>query len=174
MSLRIGAGQYRSRRIECPEGIRPTTDMVKGAIFSALGMVMHGKDVLDLFSGSGALGIEALSRGADSVTFVDKSRQCINAITKNIAAFGALDKVSIFRTDAMSFVLACVNTFDLILMDPPYHNGLASRLAPHVYRLLRPGGVIVIEHSPKEEIDMESWKSRTYGDTIITFIMRSV
>jgi 16S rRNA (guanine966-N2)-methyltransferase len=117
----------------------------------------------------------SLSRGADSVTFVDKSQQCIHAITKNIAALGALDnKVSIFRTDAMSFVLACVNTFDLILMDPPYHNGLASRLAPHVYRLLRPGGVIVIEHSPKEEIDMEAWKSRTYGDTMITFIMRSL
>lgn len=174
MSLRIGAGQYRSRRIDCPEGIRPTTDMVKGAIFSALGMVMHGKYVLDLFSGSGALGIEALSRGADSVTFVDKSRPCIHTITKNIVALGALDKVSIFRTDAMSFVLACVNTFDLILMDPPYHNGLASQLAPHVYRLLRPGGVIVIEHSPQEEIDMEAWKSRTYSDTMITFIMRSL
>ena len=168
--MRVCAGQYKSRRIECPDGIRPTTDRVKEAIFSALAMDLHGKIVLDLFAGSGALGIEALSRGAEAVTFVEQARSCLSAIRKNIALLDAAEKATLIKADALSFVPSCTHTFDLILMDPPYHKGLASQLAPQVYNLVNPGGVLVIEHSPREILTVEAWKSRVYGDTMITYV----
>lgn len=172
--MRVCAGLYKSRRVECPEGIRPTTDRVKEAIFSALAMDLHGKSVLDLFAGSGALGIEALSRGAGAVTFVEQDRVCLGIIRKNIETLAAADKTMLVKADVRTFVRTCATAFDLILMDPPYHKGLASQLAPHVYNLVNPGGVLVIEHSPRETLTVEAWKSRIYGDTMITYVTRAL
>ncbi|MEN6474296.1 MAG: 16S rRNA (guanine(966)-N(2))-methyltransferase RsmD [Syntrophaceae bacterium] len=170
--MRISAGQYRSRRIVCPKGIRPTTDRVKQALFSALTMNLSGLTVLDLFSGSGSLGIEALSRGAAFATFIETAGPCLNAIHANLAALDAAAKAAIIKADVRDFVMSCTCGYDLILMDPPYDKGLASQLAPHVYRLIKPGGVLVIEHSPRERIAMELWKAHGYGDTMISFIQR--
>jgi len=171
--MRISAGQYKSRRIACPKGIRPTTDRVKQALFSALTMDLCGLNVLDLFSGSGALGIEALSRGAAFATFVEMAGPCLNAIRANLVALDASGKASIIKADVRDFVMSCTRGYDLILMDPPYDKGLASQLAPHVYRLIKPGGVLVIEHSPRERVIMELWKTRVYGDTMISYIQRT-
>ncbi len=165
---------YKSRRLECPaQGVRPTTDRVKEAIFSTLAQEIPGAMVLDLFAGSGNLGIEALSRGAHEVTFVDKSPVAIRCIEKNLASLGNQAHIDVIRADALSFIRHCTREFDLIFMDPPYNKGLASTITPHVYTLLKFGGILTVEHSPDEIIDFRPWKARTYGDTMITYIMRS-
>ena len=174
MSIRVCSGQYKLRRLECPaRGVRPTTDKVKEAIFSTLSADIPGAYVLDLFAGSGNLGIEAISRGAHQVTFVDKSAVCIRVIEKNLSTLGVIEQVSFIKSDALAFIRQCSMSYDLIFMDPPYNKGLASKMAPHVYTLLNIGGVLTIEHSPNEIIDINPWKTRTYGDTMITYIMRS-
>lgn len=170
--MRVSAGQYGSRRLICPKGIRPTTDRVKQALFSALAMDLDGITVLDLFSGSGALGIEALSRGAAFATFVDLSESCLIAIRANLAALDASAQAAVIKANVRDFAMSCAGGYDLILMDPPYDKGLASQLTPHVYRLLKPGGVLVVEHSAREHIIMEIWKVRVYGDTKISYIQR--
>jgi 16S rRNA (guanine966-N2)-methyltransferase len=173
MSIRVCAGFYRSRRIECPaRGVRPTTDRVKQAIFSTLPTPLEGARVLDLFAGSGSLGIEALSRGADFVTFVDGSKDCTRVIESNLRLLKALDRAKIVRSEVGAFLEKCPGEFDVIFMDPPYNKGLASEIAPHVYRFVNTGGVLVIEHSPAEPIPVQPWKARTYGDTMITYITR--
>ncbi|MBN1635668.1 MAG: 16S rRNA (guanine(966)-N(2))-methyltransferase RsmD [Deltaproteobacteria bacterium] len=173
MSIRISGGIYRSRRIECPSrGVRPTLDRVKEAIFSTLQMNIEGAEVLDLFAGSGNLGIEALSRGALCATFVDKARICTKVIEKNLKTLGILEKSGIITADIRSYLKVCNRSFDLIFADPPYNKGLASQLAPHVYKLLNSGGILVLEHSPQELITIQSWKNRSYGDTMITYIQK--
>ncbi|MFA5654460.1 MAG: 16S rRNA (guanine(966)-N(2))-methyltransferase RsmD [Desulfomonilia bacterium] len=170
MSIRVCAGLYRSRRLECPaKGVRPTTDRVKQAIFSTLPVDLQGAFVLDLFAGCGSLGIEALSRGAQRVTFVDASSRSIRAIEKNIDSLKAWEHVRIIRSEAGAFARDCTEEFDVVFMDPPYNKGLASEMAPHVYRLMKTGGVLVVEHSPDEAIPVQPWKIRTYGDTMITY-----
>ena len=169
MSVRICAGKFGSRRISCPKGIRPTSDRVKEALFSALGIDFSGLKVLDLFAGSGALGIEAISRGAASCDFVDDSRSSVACIRKNLDSLGISEMCRIMESDAGSFVKKCSQKFDLIFMDPPYNKGLASLIAPELYGLIEQGGILAIEHSPREAIDIEVWKEKRYGDTMITF-----
>lgn len=175
MSIRVCGGTYRSRRLECPQtGVRPTTDRVKEAIFSTLAGHLQGACVLDLFAGSGNLGIEALSRGACEVTFVDKSAVSVRVIEKNLQALGINEHITCIKSEVSAFVRQCSMLYDLIFMDPPYNKGLASNMTPHVYNLLKFGGILTIEHSPSEIIEINPWKTRTYGDTMITYIMRSV
>lgn len=173
MTIRVCAGKYRSRRLETPaRGVRPTTDFVKQAIFSTIPIDLAGTHVLDLFAGSGSLGIEALSRGSETVTFVDSSKLSAQTIEKNIQSLSARDQAKIIRSDVCSFVERCREEFDVIFMDPPYNKGLASQSAPHVYKLVKIGGLLIIEHSPGESIPVRPWKTRTYGDTMITYCMR--
>ena len=107
------------------------------------------------------------------MTFVDKSTVCIRIIEKNLSTLGVIEQVSFIKSDALAFIRQCSMSYDLIFMDPPYNKGLASKMAPHVYNLLKIGGILTIEHSPDEIIDINPWKTRTYGDTMITYIMRS-
>jgi 16S rRNA (guanine966-N2)-methyltransferase len=173
MTIRVCAGLYRSRKIECPaRGVRPTTDRVKQAIFSTLPVDLDGAHVLDLFAGSGNMGIEALSRGAEIVTFVDGSKECTLVMEKNLRLLAALDNAKIIRSEAQAFLEKNREEFDVIFMDPPYNKGLASQLAPHVYKFVKTGGVLVIEHSPIESVPLQPWKTRTYGDTMITYITK--
>lgn len=174
MSLRICGGKFCSIRLECPAShVRPTTDRVKEAVFSTLVHYLQDSVVLDLFAGSGSLGIESISRGAAQVTFVDKSRECINIIKRNIKCIDAQQLSTIIHSEARAYVNSCGSSFDLIFMDPPYHKGLASELAPHVYNLLNPGGILVVEHSTKEMIPLAAWKMKQYGDTAISYFLRS-
>jgi 16S rRNA (guanine966-N2)-methyltransferase len=174
MSTRICGGRYRSIRLECPASkVRPTTDRVKEAIFSTLSHYLQDSVVLDLFAGSGGLGIEAISRGAARVTFIDKATECIKVIERNIHVIETQQLAIIIKADVRTYINTCSTTFDLIFMDPPYHKGLASQLAPHVYNLLNPGGILVVEHSIKEEILLTAWKTKRYGDTVISYFMRS-
>ena len=174
MSLRIAGGSRRSRIITCPDkGVRPTTNRVKEAIFSALGVDFEGLSVLDIFAGSGNLGIEALSRGAASATFVELNRKNAATISGNLNALELAQQSKVVISPAKDFIKNCRESYDLIFMDPPYDKALASETAPLAYNLLKIDGILIVEHSPNEAVDMEAWKSRSYGDTVITYIRRT-
>lgn len=129
MGLRVVAGASRGRRLVTPEGndVRPTSDRVREAVFNSLGSMdaLRGASVLDLFAGSGAMGIEALSRGAEHVTFVDSSPQAIRAVTANLKACGLEDRASVVRSEALRYLNGIstdpvARRFDLVILDPPY------------------------------------------------------
>ena len=174
MSLRVVAGRHRGRRIAAPRrrGTRPTADRVREALFSILGPV-EGLRVLDLYAGSGALGIEALSRGAGEVTFVDSDPAAVRAVRTNLEQLGAAD-ARVFRADALSFLRGAARhreRWDLVLCDPPYRlaHRLGATLGPLVAAVLGPGARIVCESSVKDPMRLELplLGERRYGDTAL-------
>jgi 16S rRNA (guanine966-N2)-methyltransferase len=147
--LRIVGGAWRSRRLRFPAvpELRPTPDRVRETLFNWLGPWIEGRRVLDLFAGSGALGLEALSRGAAEAVFVERVRPAAAALRTNIEVLGTTG-ASVVCTDALRF-LACVrNGFDLVLIDPPYASGLARIALERLLarQLLRAGGQVYLEH----------------------------
>jgi 16S rRNA (guanine966-N2)-methyltransferase len=168
--VRIVAGEFRGRRLQAPRGVRtrPTADRVREALFSMLGDV-SGARVLDLYAGSGALGIEALSRGAASALFVERDPRAAAVIERNLASLG-LDE-PVVRQDVVRFLGRAKGTFDLVLCDPPYDS--ASCLAgPLVERLpaLTPEGARIVTESDKRKplvLPFPLLTERTYGDTRI-------
>lgn len=166
--ITVTGGELRGRRLHVPKaGVRPTTGRVREAIFSMLGDV-EGARVLDLFAGSGALGIEALSRGAAAATLVDTRPA---AARRNVEALGLAGRAEAARADAVRFLRRSDERFDLVTCDPPYR--LADRVAAELVRLipgaLSGGGRAVIESSPKRPLDLELplLTERNYGDTMI-------
>jgi len=168
--VRIIAGTHRGRRIDAPKGetTRPTSDRVRENAFNLIGPV-DGARVLDLFAGSGALGLEALSRGADTCTFVDADRAACRAIDAN------LDHLQLRATVLCQDVLRTVanerGTFDLVLLDPPYDFAGCAKLAPHLARMLAPNGLVVWETPAKIEPAIEGLETRTsrkYGAARLT------
>ena len=130
-TLRIIAGSFRGRRIRVPEGpaVRPTPDRVREALFDILGRSFDGIDVLDLYAGSGALGLEALSRGAASADFVEVRRASLAAIKANIATLKVNDRTAIHRSDALKFAQQLQpGQYDVVFADPPYDTDAAARL----------------------------------------------
>jgi 16S rRNA (guanine966-N2)-methyltransferase len=168
--VRIVAGTHRGRRLEAPPGrsTRPTSDRVREALFSILGPV-DGLRVLDLFAGSGALGIEALSRGAASATFVELDRAACKAINANLDSLDV--RGTVLQQDAVRAVASERHTYDLILCDPPYGYDHA-RITPHLARLLNEDGVLVYESSGREDPPdvpgLEQRTSRKYGSARLT------
>jgi 16S rRNA (guanine966-N2)-methyltransferase len=167
------AGHHGGRRLRAPagQGTRPTSDRVREALFSTLGDV-RGLAVLDLFAGSGALGIEALSRGAASVTFVDSAPRAIRAVQENLHALGAQAEVR--RQDARGFLRnarAQSREYDLVFLDPPYRRAVA--LAGELTALLEPvlaaGARVVGESDHRAPLDLALplAHERRYGDTLI-------
>ena len=172
--MRVVAGTYGGRRLTTPKGTatRPTSDRVREALFSILDAAVDGARVLDLYAGSGALGIEALSRGAANVTFVDSAAPAIAAIERNLAALGATAEVR--RADALRFLggaRAQGRQYDLVLLDPPY--ALAARLGPELTEALAPvlaAGATVVSESDRLaplDLDIPLHDERRYGDTLI-------
>ena len=162
------AGEFGGRRLTVPadDGVRPTADRVREAWFSILGAQVEGAAVVDLFAGSGALGVEALSRGARTATFVDLNQRSLAAIRANIAALGLADRAVVVRQDALRFVTGPVR-FDLALADPPYGLGLAERLVQS-FRETPFATMLCIEHRKTEPLSGD--ETRVYGDTAVTFI----
>ncbi len=170
--MRVIAGTYKGRKLESPDNydIRPTTDKAKEACFSILYNELPGARVLDLFAGTGALGIEALSRGASECTFVDHSRQAISLIRKNLDHCQVTEKTQLRAGDYRKVLAGLGGTYDIILMDPPYNQGLLED-AFHLIRqqgLLAEDGVIVCEHRKEEDLPEEidgftKEKERRYG-----------
>ena len=171
--MRVVAGTYKGQRLGAPGGkdTRPTADRVREAIFNLLGPVADDA-VIDLYAGSGALGIEALSRGAGSATFVDSDPRALSAMRENLERLGAAGHV--VRSSVPAFLRAAARRgerWSLILCDPPYR--LAQRLAPDLGRLLEPvlaeGGRVVCESSKRHPLRLEMPVSveRNYGDTLV-------
>jgi len=183
--MRVIAGSAGGVRLAVPKrGVRPTMDRVKGAIFSSLGEAIFGARVLDLFAGSGALGIEALSRGAASAIFVEHDRQSAEAIKKNLAKTNLKGRVR--HQDVFDFLRqrSTAEKFQIIFADPPYeraHRGesfteklLSNESLP---RLLDSNGIFVLEKRPSETAsELKLWRmirQKTYGATEILFMNQS-
>jgi 16S rRNA (guanine966-N2)-methyltransferase len=147
--------------------VRPTADRVREAWMSILGQSLDRARVLDLFAGSGALGLEALSRGAVSATFVELNPPSLRALHENITALGVESDVTVHRGDAMRFAERLPEgAFDLVLADPPYSVDYAQRLVA-LFRRHPFGRILSVEHRSDLEIDGDD--TRLYGDTALTF-----
>ncbi len=168
--MRIVGGEWRSRRIVAPQDgrVRPTADRVREAWFSILGDAVPGARVADFFAGSGALGLEALSRGAASCEFVDLAAKSLDALRRNIETLGAGPRAIVRRGDALRFARdAAVGAWDVVLADPPYDLGMAPALA-EVWLAHRFTPLLAIEHRASEVMP-PGGDARRYGETAITF-----
>lgn len=182
--MRIVGGQYGSRHIGMPKGaeIRPTQDKVREAVFNILGD-MADKRILDLFAGSGAFGLEALSRGASYAVFVENNFRCVEAIRQNIESLKILPSYyDIIKTNAISVFPRLANSagrYDLVFMDPPYRKDLAKKCLINLDScdILTATGFVIAESHKKDELpeDLHTLiplKVRAYGDTNITIYRR--
>lgn len=174
--MRIVAGKWRGRPLRAPKGlaVRPTSDRVREAIFDILGERVAGASVLDLFAGSGALGLEALSRGASRAVFVESDPAAFAVLRKNVDTLGAgePDAWQLDYRQALRRLRARSMRFDLVFLDPPYRKGLASDAAAALCRagMVRAGGTVVVEEAFRapETPFPEGWAlsaDRRYGDT---------
>lgn len=177
--LRVIAGEHRGRKLATPPGraTRPTGDRVRESLFNLLGPAVDGARVLDLFAGSGALGIEALSRGAAHAVFVERNRDALRALRANVAALRLEGRCTILPGDAWDDSGAAAGPFDLILADPPWGDEVEERVVAAAARRLSPGGMLVLEHparrpSPEPPFGLPVLKARRYGDTALTLYVR--
>lgn len=167
--MRIVGGIYGGRRLTLPKDarVRPTADRVREAWMSILGDEIPGARVLDLYAGSGALGIEALSRGAARADFVELNPASLAALHANLAALGAEDRATVHRADALRFAERLPEgAFDLALADPPYSNDAAERLVA-LFRRHPFAGILSVEHPADRPLGGD--ETRRYGDTALTF-----
>ena len=173
--MRIIAGTHRGHRIAAPKGrdTRPTSDRVRENAFNLIGPV-DDADVLDLFAGSGAMGLEALSRGAAHATFVESDREACRTINRNLDKLGlggatvlCQDALTALRTDARQGT-----RYDLVLLDPPYRrfSSLQNAMIRHLPEVLSPGGTLLVETAAEEEPDLPLAKrtTRRYGSARLT------
>jgi 16S rRNA (guanine966-N2)-methyltransferase len=180
--VRIIAGQFRGRALasvgkgDKGAHLRPTTDRVRESLFSVLTHleVIDGARVLDLFAGTGALGLEALSRGAAQVTFVDDGRAAAGLIRKNIALCNCADQATLIKRDATRLGACTGAPYDLVFLDPPYGKGLGERALNAILAdgWLAPGALVIVEESAPMVVPagFTVQGSRRYGDTHITMM----
>lgn len=180
-STRVTAGSSRGRRLKTPPGraTRPTTSLVREALFNIIGDSIRGARVLDLFAGAGTLGIEALSRGAASATFVEQDRACATIVAENLAATGFAQQGDVVSADAIDWLKAHAGnlaSFNLLIMDPPYRDGLtlAAALQTLDHIPLRDQALLVVEHHRTQSLPplehLTQVRERDYGTTRLTFL----
>lgn len=168
--MRVITGTARGRNLLTLPGedVRPTTDRVKEAMFSIIQFEVEGSQVLDLFAGSGQLGIEALSRGAAYATFVDSAKESVECIKTNLQKTNLKTNSCVVQTDAFSFLKTSTGKFDIALLDPPYSKGLLQKALPLVAPRMNDGGVIICEHPYGEEMpesagEFDLYREYKYG-----------
>jgi 16S rRNA (guanine966-N2)-methyltransferase len=187
LPLRIIAGELRGRRLATVPGLktRPTADRTRESVFNILGPTLDGLHVLDLFAGTGAFGIEALSRGAAAACLVDVGREALKVLAANVAALGLAQRAQVVRWDAARS-LNCLRDrepkFGLVFMDPPYRQGLVAPALAHLNAAdcLATGARLVVEHAAEDALP-ELGKSgcrladqRRYGKTLVSFLTNVV
>ncbi len=172
--MRIIAGRFKGRRLKAPtwDGLRPTSDKLRETLFTILAPRIEGARVLDGFAGTGAVGIEALSRGAAHVTFAEQDRRATALIAVNVGAFAGAADYTIETGDVATLLRARAAAFDVIWLDPPYHSDSADVLAAAA-GALAPGGIIVLERATRREPEVPGSLARvrdvTSGDSTLTF-----
>ena len=173
--MRVITGSARGRMLKTLKGdaTRPTTEKVKEAIFSAVQFNIEGRRVLDLFAGSGQLGIEALSRGAITATFVDSSREAVGIIRENLQTTGFTAQSIVLCRDAQSVLIGITEAFDLVFVDPPYALNKIPSLLPALLPHLAPGATVICEHEgnqplPEQYGSLSVMKIKRYGRIGIT------
>ncbi len=176
--MRVIAGEHKGRQLKSvpTHKTRPTTDKVKESVFHMIGPFFEGGSALDLFAGSGGLGMEALSRGIDTCVFVDQQQKAIQTIYENLEILDLQERCEVFKTDAWRAIKAASKrglSFDLIFLDPPYKKFSYKELMEKLLdsQLLADGGIIVCEHDAREEIPdaagrLQLVKSERYGSNI--------
>jgi len=174
--LRVSGGEARGRRLKAPKNIRPTQGLVKQAIFNMAGPTIEGANVLDLFAGSGALGIEALSRGAASVTFVDRQPRGLDILRQNLDVLGLKERAKVVRSDVVRWLEAspdAIKGAGFVFLDPPYDDIVLDRALKVLDREVE-GATVMAEHSRRQELPQLSRlmvdRQRRYGDTIVTVL----
>ncbi|MDQ2085030.1 16S rRNA (guanine(966)-N(2))-methyltransferase RsmD [Herbivorax sp. ANBcel31] len=179
--LRVISGSAKGHKLKTINGFstRPTTDRVKESVFNILAGVIAKSRVLDLYSGTGSLGIESLSRGADFALFVDKSRECFMTIKQNLSHTKLSEKSSIMNMDvfvALDKLSKENRKFDIIFLDPPYNKNLVEETLKCLVEndIIEQDGIVIVEHDLKDEVpqEVEHFKKirhQKYGDTIISF-----
>lgn len=177
--MRVITGTARGRKLKTLPGldVRPTTDMVKEAIFSIIQFEVEGANVLDLFAGSGQLGIEALSRGARFCVFVDSSRESQAVVRENLASTGLARQGRVAAMDYQGFLASTSELFDIALLDPPYGQGMAEKALPMLAPKMSPNGVILCETGLKEQLPptveaFKIYRKYRYGKKMVTVYRR--
>ena len=174
--MRVISGSARGLKLVSPEGLgtRPTTDRVKESLFNIIQPYIPADNVLDLFGGSGALGIEALSRGSKSCVFVDIDKKAIDIINQNIEKARLKEKSVVVKADVFNYLSACSEEFDIIFLDPPYNKGFLDKVFDNIYKnkLLKKDGIIVVESEAGGEMPDNSnfvcVKFAKYGKTVVS------
>ena len=179
--MRVIAGTARSIPLKSRDGLqtRPTTDRVKVSMFNIIQFEIEGREVLDLFGGSGALGIEALSRGADHAVIVDHDPEAVSIIRDNLRRTKLQDRAEVVRADYLSYLNSCKKQFDLVFLDPPYAEKVLENAIKRISEIdiLKSGGIIVTERPAGKLLDceypgLERSKDYRYGKTVITLFRK--
>jgi len=185
--MRIIGGSAKRQGLKSPShslGVRPILARIKKSLFDIIRLRLEGSDFLDLYAGSGSVGIEALSRGARFVTFMDMNPNCLSIIRQNLSKLRLFERARLVRADVLKNLGYAGGPFDLIFMGPPYHDQAwhALYLTQPTLRdigrigLLKPGGIVIGQHHAKEPpVDLPDWETyrvETYGDTILSFFKR--
>lgn len=173
--MRVITGKARGTTLKTLEGVsvRPTTDRVKEAVFSIIQFEIEGRRVLDLFAGSGQLGIEALSRGAESAVFVDADKNSVRVVKENLSKTKLEQFASVAQTDSLAFLSMTDRVFDIAFLDPPYGTGLLQKALDKVGDRMAQGGLVICEHPFGETLADEpngltKQKEYKYGKTAVT------
>lgn len=181
--MRIITGSAKGAKLKAPPGIdtRPTADRVKESVFNILGDIVVDASVLDVFAGTGNLGLEALSRGAKSAVFIDKSNDCIAIIKENAQRTQLIEHAEIHKNDvlrALDRFVQAGRSFDLVFCDPPYNQGFVQAVLEKLDKqpIMTLGGVVVIEHSRHEKItdeweNLQLKRTERYGATLMSFLL---
>jgi 16S rRNA (guanine966-N2)-methyltransferase len=180
--VRIVGGKYKGRNIEAPRGLlsRPPLALIRESVFNILGDWVSGKSVLDLFAGSGSLGIEALSRGAGRLESVDSARRCVEMVRRNLSKLGVSEASRVSRRNAVDFVRSWQGLpFDLVFVDPPFLSGKVQEVLACLASVdvLSADGVVVSRHHRRDRADVpgvfEVFKQRKFGESIVSFIRKA-
>ena len=178
MNIRLISGEFGGRLLDAPPGRRmhPMGERIRNALFNSVGSEVKGARVLDAFAGTGAVGLEALSRGAEHVTFIERDKLLQKILAANIARLGVEDRTTLIRTSVNNWLETSESElFDLILSDPPYHDPQFSTVAKLV-GLLKPSALMVLSHPGKGEVLRPNGvvvvDNRSYGNADLTFYRR--